>query len=472
MLGVTTRTIRRFAREDRGVVLILFLLVVIPLLLTVAVVIDFSQTLVVKRQLTGAVDSAALTLGTLPEIQDAAALRDKAKAYIDAHYPQNAIGTLTGWTAVRDGDMVNVSATAEIPTAFLGITGKDKWTITVNSSVFRKENKLEVVMVLDNSGSMGAGGKMTAMKAAATGLVDTLFGADETSTKVKIGLAPFTAAVNVSVPYASTDWLDKNYPSVINSEVFSNLIGDETTWTVLQSMQGGLANWRGCLRSRNEPYDITDALPDPLVPNTLFSAHFKPFLGGDKNAYQGHLGGSQNEGCPTAPIQALTNVKSTITSAIAAMNASGNTNIPEGLAWGWRLISPQAPFTAGASYEDKDTIKAIILLTDGDNVVNGMFSSYGQGDASNPHLGPSVNATLDTKLSALCENIKANQDGIDNGDDIVVYTIAFAISGPILTRLANCATNPAKAFTADTVSELHNTFAAIASALKQLRLAK
>jgi hypothetical protein len=237
-------------------------------------------------------------------------------------------------------------------------------------------------------------------------------------------------------------------------------------------MQGGIANWRGCLRSRNEPYDITDALPNPLIPNTLFSAHFKPFRGADKNLYRGQPGGSQNDGCPTAAIQGLTNVKSTITSAIAAMNASGNTNIPEGLAWGWRLISPEAPFTAGASYAQEDTIKAIILLTDGENVVNGIFSSYGQGVGSNPHLGPNVNATLDTKLSALCENIKADQDTIDDGDDIVVYTIAFAISGPILTRLTNCASNPAKAFTADTVSELHSTFSAIASALKQLRLTR
>ena len=56
MLGIISRTIRRFGREERGVVLILFLLVFMPLLLMVAVVIDFSQTLVVKRQLTSAVE--------------------------------------------------------------------------------------------------------------------------------------------------------------------------------------------------------------------------------------------------------------------------------------------------------------------------------------------------------------------------------------------------------------------------------
>ncbi len=176
----------------------------------------------------------------------------------------------------------------------------------------------------------------------------------------------------------------------------------------------------------------------------------------DKNAYKGKAGGTQNEGCPTAKVQQLTNVKSTITTAINAMVANGNTNIPEGLAWGWRLISPGTPFTTGVAYEDKTTIKAIILLTDGENSVDNTYSSYGQGDGGNPHIGPVVDAGLDTKLTALCQNIKANQDGIDDGDDIVLYTIAFAVSGPILTRLSNCATNASRAFTADTVSGLAN----------------
>ncbi len=262
MLGFIVRTIRQFGREDRGVVLILFLLVFMPLLITAAVVIDFSQTLVVKRQLTSAVDSAALTLGTLANIQDPAALNTKAEAYIRANYPDSAIGTLTAWSAVRDVDshMINVSATAEIPTAFLGITGKDKWTVTVNSGVFQKDNKLEVVMVLDNSGSM-AGSKITAMKNAATDLVNTLFGDDEVSDKVKIGLVPFTAGVNVGVPI-DVGFLFPTIPTSIDKETFASLGATETTWTILQGMTGGIANWGGCLRARKEPYDILDTAPD------------------------------------------------------------------------------------------------------------------------------------------------------------------------------------------------------------------
>ena len=35
--------------------------------------------------------------------------------------------------------------------------------------------------------------------------------------------------------------------------------------------------------------------------------------------------------------------------------------------WGWRVISPGAPFTEGSAYNDDKFVKAIILLTDGEN---------------------------------------------------------------------------------------------------------
>src|SRR5262249_6833570 len=74
-----------------------------------------------------------------------------------------------------------------------------------------------------------------------------------------------------------------------------------------------------------------------------------------------NIGPSYN--CPASPILPLTNDKSAITSAISAMVAGGNTVIPEGIAWGWRVLSPGAPFTEGAAYSDSDTIKFLILLT-------------------------------------------------------------------------------------------------------------
>ena len=58
---------------------------------------------------------------------------------------------------------------------------------------------------------------------------------------------------------------------------------------------------------------------------------------------------------------------------IDAMTPTGNTNVTIGLAWGFQLLSPVAPFNAPAPAPDLD--KVIVLLTDGDNTQNRWTSS-------------------------------------------------------------------------------------------------
>lgn len=485
MMGIVSRLIRRFRREERGAVLILFVLVVLPLLTIAAVVIDFSQTLVVKRQLTAAVDSAALALGTLPQITDETELRDKAHAYIEAHYPPDGIGTLSGWTATRseNGEEVVVTATVTVPTAFMGLAGLDELTVNVASTVQRRETRLEVVMVLDNSGSM-AGTKIQSLKVAANELVTILFGEDETSDSVKIGLVPFTGGVNVKSYYDVARWadtsapsqlldLDKDRPAALNNQIFSNLGATESTWTVLGTMGNTgteyarmASQWKGCLRSRAEPYDTEDTSPTDANNDTLFSAYFRPFGGNssNKNSYENVSSNQQNENCPTATVQPLTSVKLTITDAIEDMVAEGTTNIPEALAWGWRVISPGAPFTNGAAYDDQNVIKAVIVLSDGENAAEHMFSSYGPSGAVS-------NSTLNTKLGTVCSNIKANKDSDPDDQDIVVYTITFSVNSPtIQTLMRNCATDAGKYFNSPSADDLRGAFASIAAGLNQLRI--
>ncbi|WP_170937140.1 MULTISPECIES: pilus assembly protein [Rhodomicrobium] len=489
------RLIRRWRRDERGAVLILFALVVLPLLMIIALVIDFSQSLVVKRQLTAAVDSAALALGSLPQIKEPGPLKAKAEEYIRANYTAAAIGDLTGSTAVRNGDSVTVTATATVPTAFMGLAGVNSLTVNVSSTVVRRDTKLEVVMVLDNSGSMndrpgvGEPAKIESLRSAANTLVDTLFtGIPADSDRVKIGLVPFTGGVNVKDAYAVAGWdapnpapalnqLDRVHPAALNYALFSDLdkgkTPPESTWSVLGTMgTGGQIGtyWKGCLRSRANPYDTDDTAPAPGNADTLFSAYFNPYDGSRKNAYRGDTGDDQNFNCPAARVQPLTSDKAVIQTAIKNMVAEGSTNIPEGLAWGWRVISPTAPFTEGAPYSAPDTVKAIVVLSDGANNVSGFFSSYGEGNRDNAQIGPSVNAGLDAKMNEVCTNIKKNWDDDDGDQDIVVYSIAFNVSGDILNRMRDCASEPKNFFNSPTAESLENAFAAIAASLNQLRL--
>jgi hypothetical protein len=191
-------------------------------------------------------------------------------------------------------------------------------------------------------------------------------------------------------------------------------------------------------------------------------------------------GTGPNYGCSTPAILPLTGTQSTITSAIDAMVANGSTNVTEGLAWGWRTITPDAPFTNGTAMNNKAVDKVIIVFTDGRNTYyspsdlgvkdyaahKSFYGPYGYAgyvnkttpgtvgaatSASNKARmfeGTTASATTYTfdnyttgmiqQMNQLCTNIKAT-------DKILLMTVALDLDpaptadGPMITALSACA---------------------------------
>jgi Flp pilus assembly protein TadG len=499
----------RFKSDERGVVLILVVLLLVPLMLVMAGVIDYSRTFLVKRQLTNAVDAAALALGVLPGLNDEEA-QQKAEAFIRTHYPADEIGNLTDVQVAREDEQIDVSATATVDMTFLRMAGIETIDITVNAQAIRKENKLEVAMVLDNTGSMSGSNKIQDLRAAARSFVDILFAADDADEFVKVGLVPFTNAVRLDNPPQS--WLDMEGESTIHAEHLD--LAGKTLFDLYDDLG---ETWTGCVRARPAPYDTSDDPPSSSIPDTLWVPFFapdEPDTSGYVNSYLAdnvpsgtspedaqrsiakYTGGQtwpSSRGpdylCPRRPILGLTNDTEVLHDNIDLLDASGNTVIPTGLAWGWRLLSPGVPFTAGAPYDDQKTIKAIVLLTDGENWVGqggnqhnkSAFSAYGYAGQPVPpsttqgHLGPidgsQAHATLDAKTTLACDNIKADKDGDDTDQDILIFTITFKVSSQnIKTLMRNCATDDNKHF--DSSDDLTKVFEQIAIGLNQLRIAK
>ncbi len=187
--------------------------------------------------------------------------------------------------------------------------------------------------------------------------------------------------------------------------------------------------------------------------------------------------------CAMQPILPLTNDKSAILSKINALNAAGNTHIPIGLAWGWRLVSPDAPFTEGVAYNNKSFQKAIVLMTDGENTMptenttlNGSdYTAYGY--AAQEKMGTGINtvskmetemglSTGNNSLTRICDAIKAK--------DIRLYTIAVQINSTgTKNMLKSCATTTNSQqlyFDAKDNASLQAAFAAIATDLSNLRI--
>ena len=149
-----------------------------------------------------------------------------------------------------------------------------------------------------------------------------------------------------------------------------------------------------------------------------------------------------NDICTTTPIEELTTNKGAIKSAIEQMDANGNTNIQQGIAWGWRVVSSREPFTDGRSESDVDNRKYIIALTDGNNVYGSsstpnetQYGAWGYGkhdrieegldNSDRPDLYKNVSLnTYEKKMNVhtlqTCENAKA--------DGVTIFAIAFDVS--------------------------------------------
>jgi Flp pilus assembly protein TadG len=524
-LAACLRLAARLGADERGAVLIKFTIALLPLLTVVGVAVDVSRIMLAKQKLTDAVDAAGIAVGRHPEL-DAAGATALAQSFVGAYYPGKLYGDLQKVSAVATSKQVDVTGTVRVPMTLLQVLGYTTIDLTVSSQVLRQLHKIELVMVLDNSGSM-AGTRMSTLVSSANALVSALFGTETTSAFVKIGLVPFTAAVNVGTGNIEADWLDSTGVSILHREDIDLPLG-QTLFSMFTALKG--TSWGGCVRARLSGYDLTDEPPG--AGETLFVPYFAPnepsgcyvsgkfvlaskgvdcttkggtyldyandYLSGTNTVgytpqqnqrnglvytgmtpATGGVGPSYN--CPASPILPLTNVKSAITSAISTMVAGGNTVIPEGIAWGWRVLSPDPPFTEGAPYSDSETIKFLILLTDGENNVGGggnyhngsSFSAF--GFAASGHLG-NVNGSearqvLDAKTAQLCTNVKAR--------GIFVYTIALQITdGATRTLLANCATPASEcpggqcAYESPTASALETIFSNIALGINQLRVAR
>lgn len=496
-----SRILGRFGADEQGVTALLFGILLIPLLLGIGLSIDYSHALRAKQHLRNALDAAALAVGSwtnLTQPQIAA----KAQSFFDANFTPGNLGSPSALTvSVADG-VITISATSNVQTTFMQLAGIGQVTVGAFSEVTLNEKRIELIMVLDNTGSMGGNGKLTALKTAANTLVEILMVTDQNAAvneDVKIGLAPFAAAVNIGADKLNSGWIDVSAQSSIASEDFQPGTNVLDLYNQIQNVA-----WNGCVRARPAPFDTQDTAP--VSGDTLWPPYFapdEPDFGSYYNRYasdSGYSGGtydydarqrytgkyagltlpaSWSDGpdfnCRTAPVTPLTPIRGDVEAAINEMVATGNTVIPAGLAWGWRLISPGPPFTEGTAYDDKDVIKAMVLLTDGQNMVSGgmgthnrsQYSAYGfaqSGHLGDPN-GSQAEQVLDGKTAALCTNIKAQ--------GIQLYTITFQVSsGSTQDLMRNCASEPAMYYNSPSNEELESIFQDIAKGLSDLRISK
>ena len=491
MFGVLQRIrsrIRGASASQRGAVSVVLAMSVIPLVALVGIAIDAGRGYMVKSQLGQAVDAAALAGGRA--MYQTFQASDIQK-YFDANFPPEFMDAEVDPLQVNvseAGNTVEVVATAHVPTSFLQVVAVSDVTVSARALVHREIRGLELALVMDNTGSMRSGGKMDAMKSAATDLIDAIYGSRETVPDLYVSLVPYTAMVNIGAGRQS--WL-----TGFNSAIY------------------GSTTWKGCVEARignvadpNDDYDDTDDPPSVA----LWSAAFWPSTegvypsAGDNDWNNGNIdetnmaqndGLGPNLGCGPA----ITPLIAPKTDVLAAINEMlpwhrGGTMANLGLVWGWRTLSPQwrglwggnTPAELPLNYGEALMDKAVVLLTDGENqwydwpgglpgkpdlttFPGADYTAYGR--INEERLGPGIDTNgeakteINTRMAALCTAMKA--------EGIIMYTVLFKVNdSDTETLYQNCATSPAHAFDADSNAALASAFQTIGVELANLRLAE
>ena len=185
---------------------------------------------------------------------------------------------------------------------------------------------------------------------------------------------------------------------------------------------------------------------------------------------------SSGNPCPSSVIQPLSSNKSTLKSLISGLTVTGSTAGQIGMAWGWYTVSPNFnslwPSSPAGAYSSDDTLKAVIIMTDGEfntpynTGIIAQDAGSGSGSASDKINQNATNGDPFDQAAALCNGMKAQ--------DIIVYTVGFQIAagGQAAEILADCATSPSHAHLPASGSDLSEAFTAIGRDITKLRISR
>lgn len=417
----------RFRAEKSGSVLVIFALSFLVLIGAIGLAIDYARAVEARSRLQAAVDSTALALAHADRDMSEADLNALANSILAQNFPANP-DILDGTLDVQRGkDFISVTSTAEIKTILMNVLGIRSTSIAAEGQAIWGSVKLEVALVLDNSGSMADDNRLVELKKAAKELINILEDAAFEPGTVKIGLVPFASSVRVQpATYKNANWIRFD-------EICS---GSGRNRRCNPFDKDG---WDGCLKDRDKNYDVTDGDFSSATNATKYPAiELCPTTGSSKT--------NENK---LGYITPLSENFDSMRTAVDAMRAGGYTNLTIGIAMGMSILSHQAPFTEGVDPSiptDQKTEKIIIALSDGENTRNG------HGDSKN---------TINTRNKQACTNAKAA--------GIYVYTILLVDGDKNL--LTQCA-SPSGFELVEDAAKLLTTFRTIGAKITKLRLGK
>ncbi len=435
--------LKKLSRSEDGAItpfiLVLFLIMVVG----GGMAVDFMRQETMRADLQDALDRGVLSAASFKQGADpAVVVADYMTTRAFSEYTVNL--NVQSQLSINSR-VVTADATVEVGTFFLKLLGINSLTAAAHGVAEEAVTNVEISLVLDISGSMGWNGKLDKLKVAAREFVDTIL-TPNTRAKTTLSIIPYSAQVNpgraLGTKYNLNIWQNYDYCFVMNPSDYTRTgISPTTQYEQVQHWR-----WR--------------------------SGYYWCPTGGGK-------------------ILTMSNNNNTLKNMIGNLRPEGNTSSYLGMKWGVALLDPGTqPVITGlvndglvdpsftnrpAAYDDPETLKVVVLMTDGVNTYDKRVKDWYYNrrsadywDRNSISYGSSYLETVvgpttgDRYLDQICAAAK--------NAGIVVYTIGFEVAGTSAeTKMRNCATSPSNFFLVEGV-EISDAFRIIANDIDQLKL--
>lgn len=267
-------------RGRKGFVSVYIVLTSMILIPMAGLAIDFSMLYNVKGRLQTACDAAAIGAGNmlqrstdLTNAAQVAAIKDTAKRFFDANYPTGYWGSTKIYydsTPSEDAAKVRtiyVHAAEYVPMLFLRVIGVNRSTVAAQASV--KVRFVNLMIVVDRSGSVVNGGADTSIKNALSQFVATSSTSVFVDGRDVVGMVSFGGNWKLDfAPITNFDTSTPNMQTAINNLPFSTNASTNTAEGLYQGYKQ--------LQTLNQPgaLNVIVLLTDGR-PSAFSSDHFK-----------------------------------------------------------------------------------------------------------------------------------------------------------------------------------------------------
>ena len=195
---------QKYLKNTSGNVAVIFAVSLLTLLVGVGAAMDLSSISAKKSNYQGLADAAVLAAARSGETTQAALELIAIDAVNGNNNTGDSLTTILTLTA-EGRSQVKISGTYE--TILMGMFGSGTKSVNVISEApLPSSEPVNIALVLDTTHSMSAGGKIDALKTAATDLITTLEA--HNSAALKVAVIPFAQYVNIGLSRRNVAWVE------------------------------------------------------------------------------------------------------------------------------------------------------------------------------------------------------------------------------------------------------------------------